>query len=113
MEKMLEMLEIVAVKMGTTVEYLWPLYVKRVAMLGIAHSVLCVAVIVIGCVIIKRSYRSMGEKIKNNDLYDGHLALVILFSVIVFFASISLPTEIVDIFVPEPEALRQILNIAK
>ena len=118
MDKMLEMLKTVASKLGTTVEYLWPTFVKKVSIESGLYSVMCIILVIAGLVVAKKVHTSLLKaKEKDGELEEVWYVISIFtfftLSMVSFIAFVNLPSQIVNIFAPEPEALRQIMQLIK
>lgn len=116
-DKLAALLEQLAIKLGTTVDYLWKVLVKQAYIDATKHLVILIATIAYAFVII-RIHKSLIKKDKHGDTkYDESelwipvMSLFILSWTILFIASISGVSDIFNgYFNPEYWALKEILD---
>lgn len=122
-EETVQLLEKLAEKLGTTVEYLWEVLVHQALVNSVLLILLMVATVIMGIVLYKLHIRFSKmqpetDKYYAKSLYDreeGYVAMMIIFvfiwTVLLFVSIFSFASMITGFINPEYWALQRILNI--
>ena len=112
-EKYVQLLETLALKLGTTAEHLWSVLVRQAPISGATNLVLCIIAVLILWNLIK----FVNHKTSNRDAdwyYDRHPAWfgigILMFSASIGI-SVSIPQIVYAFANPEYWALKQLLSM--
>ena len=106
-EQLLERLDYLAAKLGTTADYLWPKLVQHSFVTGITVVSACTLVSVTSTLIYRAVFKS-----KDCD-EDSKVGLAIILAVVLIFMLLGTVHYVIDIFVPEVAALEKITKLIK
>ena len=121
-KELLTRIDVLAAKIGTTAEYLWPLFVKRVFVDAVISLTLAVVVAVVCGAVALKLYRWARQK-KMDERYGKEvfiledvergmcwfgLAFLIFVGVLVLCINVSI--SVPDLLVPEAKALFQLVK---
>ena len=110
MEKMLEVL---AAKLGTSVDYLWPLFIKKVQIESAGYLLLGTVAILLGLYAVKLLVNRVvknEEKEPSFDVVGSWFGIVVILFNCAFIAG-GLVSQVTNLIIPEPEALRKIMSL--
>jgi len=112
MEQVDTLLRDLAQQLGTTVEYLWPLYVKMI-MIKAWESVGMAVILCLPCILALRytAKQPTGPSDNVNPKFVGGVVLVIIFGFLFFIALCVVVGKFPALICPEAAALNEILKL--